>query len=171
MQSFAREIGEGENRSAWTSRDPEAIAAYDNDPMMNFTPSSRHWFDHAKFIKSRAQVSNIAKVRPDLPILPSPARKTPWARTVMPCGRWKPIIGQRARPMSPAPSPRGAPRVGQRHRQSQVFGDRLAWLATGKVGAGLEPSHPDRYPLPSPCGFAMLQGRRIDLSSAIYGSE
>ena len=69
MQSFAREIGEGENRSAWTSRDPEAIAAYDNDPMMNFTPSSRHWFDHAKFIKSRAQVSNIAKVRPDLPIL------------------------------------------------------------------------------------------------------
>ena len=37
--------------------------------MMNFTPSSRHWFDHAKFIKSRAQVSNIAKVRPDLPIL------------------------------------------------------------------------------------------------------
>ncbi len=69
MQSFARLIGEGENRSAWTSRDPEAIAAYNNDPMMNFTPSARHWFDHAKFLKSRARVTNIARVRADLPIL------------------------------------------------------------------------------------------------------
>ena len=68
MQSFSREVKVEKYHSEWLSHDPEVYIPADSDPLMDFMVSARHWLDFSKFVVSRTNPKNIAKVRNDLPI-------------------------------------------------------------------------------------------------------